>query len=134
VPSLVAVQQWQSLIAVNYAARAAGVSKSVWGGGHLRPGPEPRAHDHDGGVARFSTVENATVVCPTIRMVHVATYAEGDEEARYHETVDRQTHKVSLDPYRREVRPHPCPTAHPGWHASRWAVVVVVVVAERQDL
>jgi len=53
---------------------------------------------------RFSTVKDATAVCPNIRMVHVATYAEGESEARYHEHADRQTHKVSLDTYRREVR------------------------------
>ena len=57
-------------------------------------------------LGRFSTVKDATAVCPNIRMVHVATYAEGESEARYHEHADRQTHKVSLDPYRREVRGH----------------------------
>jgi DNA polymerase eta len=34
--------------------------------------------------------------------VHVATYREGATEAGYYEGAIPETHKVSLDPYRRE--------------------------------
>ncbi|CAO1629477.1 unnamed protein product [Parajaminaea phylloscopi] len=74
-----AVQQWQGLIAISYAARAHGIS-------------------------RHETVEEAKKKCPDIVLVHVATYAEGSETAQYNENPRSETHKVSLDPYRRESR------------------------------
>ncbi|CAO3620499.1 unnamed protein product [Cunninghamella blakesleeana] len=71
----VAVQQWTSLIAVNYAARKYGVS-------------------------RLSSVQEARKLCPNITLVHVATYAPNETVAKYHNNPSKQTHKVSLDSYR----------------------------------
>ncbi|KAI9140345.1 hypothetical protein BKA69DRAFT_1029597, partial [Paraphysoderma sedebokerense] len=71
-----AVQQWQGLIAVNYAARRAGIQ-------------------------RHCTVDEARKQCPEIQFVHVATYADGDSEPKYHENPTPKNHKVSLEPYRR---------------------------------
>ncbi|KAI9260793.1 hypothetical protein BY458DRAFT_258372 [Sporodiniella umbellata] len=70
-----AVQQWHSLIAVNYPARKAGVQ-------------------------RHSTVDEALKICPNIRFLHVPTYAAGEKEPQYRKKPDRETQKVSLDPYR----------------------------------
>ncbi|KAI8049581.1 hypothetical protein BDF22DRAFT_699481 [Syncephalis plumigaleata] len=70
-----AVQQWQGLIAVNYPARRIGLSKQ-------------------------SNVPDALKLCPDIRLVHVATYAGDGQPAAYHDQPKRQTHKVSLEPYR----------------------------------
>jgi len=74
-----AVQQWRGLIAVNYPARAFGITR------HL-------------------PFDEARKKCPDLICVHVATYAQGDSEteAKYHENPKPETHKVSLDPYRRE--------------------------------
>ncbi|KAH9820691.1 hypothetical protein DFH28DRAFT_1121029 [Melampsora americana] len=74
-----AVQQWRGLIAVNYPARAFGITR------HL-------------------PFDEALKKCPDLICVHVATYAQGDSEteAKYHENPKPETHKVSLDPYRRE--------------------------------
>ena len=69
------VQQWNGLIAVNYPARAFGI-------------------------ARHSTVQEAKQKCPHVQLVHVATYAHGETEPKYHEHVSYQSHKVSLDFYR----------------------------------
>ncbi|BFZ54802.1 N-acetyltransferase eso1 [Savitreella phatthalungensis] len=74
-----AVSQWGGLIAINYAARAAGITR------------------HENAVS-------ARQKCPDIRLVHVQTWREGDTESRYHENPEIPTHKVSLDPYRRESR------------------------------
>lgn len=73
----IAVQQWQGLIAVNYPAR-------------------------DAGVSRFESIPEALKKCPDLHLVHVATYAHGINRAEYHENPQPETHKVSLDPYRRE--------------------------------
>lgn len=76
-----AVRQWDSLIAVNYAARAAGVSR------------------HD-------SVTDAVAKCRDIRLVHVATYAIDAAidasvlKPAYHEAPSKKSHKVSLDVYR----------------------------------
>ncbi|KAI7869471.1 hypothetical protein BDF14DRAFT_1951079 [Spinellus fusiger] len=70
-----AVRQWNSLIAVNYAARKKGVQ-------------------------RHCTVEEAKTLCPDIQLFHVATYAANDKEPHYYSHPDRKTHKVSLDVYR----------------------------------
>ncbi|KNE57282.1 hypothetical protein AMAG_03014 [Allomyces macrogynus ATCC 38327] len=71
-----AVQQWQGLIAVNYAARAAGIQ-------------------------RHMTVTDARQKCPDIRLVHVATYNDTHPEPTYHANPTPKSHKVSLEPYRR---------------------------------
>ncbi|KAI8826944.1 uncharacterized protein EV422DRAFT_502663 [Fimicolochytrium jonesii] len=70
------VQQWNGLIAVNYAARAKGIK-------------------------RHTTPQEAREKAPDIVFVHVATFANGDTTYQYHtENITYQTHKVSLDPYR----------------------------------
>ncbi|KAF1925750.1 sister chromatid cohesion protein Eso1 [Didymella exigua CBS 183.55] len=76
-----AVQQWQGLIAINYPARAFGLSRHV-------------------------TSTEALKQCPELIMQHVATWKEGDEKWAYHEDsfANMATHKVSLDPYRLESR------------------------------
>ncbi|KAI7893560.1 uncharacterized protein EV154DRAFT_501589 [Mucor mucedo] len=74
-----AVQQWRGLIAVNYAARKAGI-------------------------ARHSDIAEAKRLCPDIKLLHVATYGPNDKKAQYHENPDRNTHKVCLDPYRNASR------------------------------
>ncbi|KXN91684.1 N-acetyltransferase eso1 [Leucoagaricus sp. SymC.cos] len=71
------VLQWDSLIAVNYPARTYGISRMI-------------------------KVKEALKKCPHLKVVHVATYKEGDSEPGYWEDVDTNTHKVSLDYYRRE--------------------------------
>ncbi|KAJ1032008.1 hypothetical protein NDA13_002384 [Ustilago tritici] len=73
----IAVQQWQGLIAVNYPAR-------------------------DAGVSRFESIPEALKKCPDLHLVHVATYSHGSNKANYHPDPKPETHKVSLDPYRRE--------------------------------
>ncbi|KAF1945716.1 DNA/RNA polymerase [Clathrospora elynae] len=76
-----AVQQWQGLIAINYPARAFGLSRHV-------------------------TSTEALKQCPDLILQHVATWKEGDEKWAYHANSfkDMATHKVSLDPYRTESR------------------------------
>ncbi|KAH9925458.1 DNA/RNA polymerase [Amylocystis lapponica] len=71
------VQQWDSLIAVNYPARKFGIS-------------------------RMAKIKDARKLCPELVVVHVATYREGEKEPGYWENPDTLTHKVSLDHYRRE--------------------------------
>lgn len=75
------MQQWQGLIAINYAARAFGLSRHV-------------------------TTTEAQKQCPEIILQHVATWKEGDDMWAYHENAFKEmaTHKVSLDPYRMESR------------------------------
>ncbi|KFX88466.1 hypothetical protein V490_07617 [Pseudogymnoascus sp. VKM F-3557] len=76
-----AVQQWQSLIAVNYPARKFGISRMI-------------------------TAKEARKLCPEAILQHVATWKEGDEKWAYHKDAfaNMATHKVSLDPYRLESR------------------------------
>ncbi|KAF2003944.1 sister chromatid cohesion protein Eso1 [Amniculicola lignicola CBS 123094] len=76
-----AVQQWQGLIAINYPARASGLTRHI-------------------------TATEALKLCPELRMVHVATWKEGEETWAYREDGERDiaTQKVSLDPYRKESR------------------------------
>lgn len=76
-----AVQQWQGLIAINYPARAFGLSRHI-------------------------TSTEAKKLCPDLIMQHVATWKEGDEKWAYHENSfkDMGSHKVSLDPYRMASR------------------------------
>ncbi|PWU88130.1 putative DNA polymerase eta [Trypanosoma cruzi] len=73
------LSQWGNLIAVNYPARKCGI-------------------------ARFDTVEKAREKCPHVKVSHVATYAVGDTEYKYHENARKGTHKVSLEPYREASR------------------------------
>jgi DNA polymerase eta len=76
-----AVQQWQGLIAINYPARAYGLSRHV-------------------------TSAEALRVCPELILQHVATWKEGDESWAYSADAAREiaSRKVSLDPYRQESR------------------------------
>ncbi|KAF9423472.1 DNA-directed DNA polymerase eta rad30 [Podila epigama] len=70
-------QQWNAIIAVNYAARKFGIT---------------RLHHN---------VFDARLLCPELVCAHVATLGPGDTEPDYYLTPSRYTHKVSLDPYRK---------------------------------
>lgn len=77
-----AVQQWDSLIAVNYAARPFNVTRLI------------SAHE-------------ARRRCPQLTTQHVATFREGEDGKwayRDEEDHDVRTEKVSLDPYRAESK------------------------------
>ncbi|RKP19533.1 DNA/RNA polymerase [Rozella allomycis CSF55] len=75
-----AVQQWQSLIAVNYAARK-------------------------NGVQRHMSVTEALEACPDLKLVHCAVVSPENVDSWqpfYVEgSPDRNKHKISLDPYRK---------------------------------
>jgi DNA polymerase eta len=71
------VLQWDSIIAVNYPARKYGITRMI-------------------------KSKEALKKCPHLKVVHVATYKEGEKEPGYWDDVDTNTHKVSLDYYRRE--------------------------------
>ncbi|XWW94203.1 hypothetical protein V2A60_002146 [Cordyceps javanica] len=77
-----AVQQWQSLIAINYPARKSGIG------------------------SRLGSVLDAKKVCPELIAQHVATWREGDDKWAYRDdaAANMATDKVSLDPYRLESR------------------------------
>ncbi|KAG0332829.1 DNA-directed DNA polymerase eta rad30 [Podila horticola] len=70
-------QQWNAIIAVNYAARKFGIT---------------RLHHN---------VFDARLLCPDLVCAHVATLGPGDSEPDYYPSPSRYTHKVSLDPYRK---------------------------------
>lgn len=76
-----AVQQWQGIIAINYPARAFGLS-------------------------RFVDIKKAKEECPQLILQHVATWREGDDRWAYREDSFKHiaTDKVSLDPYRLQSR------------------------------
>ncbi|KAI6827107.1 DNA/RNA polymerase [Hortaea werneckii] len=76
-----AVQQWQGLIAINYPARAYGLSRHV-------------------------TITEAKEKCPELVCQHVATWKEGDTQWSYSDDAFKEiaTRKVSLDPYRTQSR------------------------------
>ena len=79
-----AVQQWQGLIAINYPARAYGLSRHV-------------------------TITEAKEKCPEIICQHVATWKEGDVKWSYSDDATQTSkeiaiRKVSLDPYRIQSR------------------------------
>ncbi|PHH88466.1 hypothetical protein CDD83_7503 [Cordyceps sp. RAO-2017] len=76
-----AVQQWQGLIAVNYPAREAGIS-------------------------RHCNIAEARKLCPDLVAQHVATWREGDDKWAYRDdaAANIASDKVSLDPYRMESR------------------------------
>ena len=63
------VLQWDSLIAVNYPARKYGIS-------------------------RMDKKKDALKRCPHLKLVHVATFKEGEKEPGYWDNVDTNTHKV----------------------------------------
>ena len=63
------VRQWDALIAVNYPARAFGIT-------------------------RMSSWRDALKKCPELVVVHVATYKEGDNAPVYWDNPDTATHKV----------------------------------------
>ncbi|KAF9354540.1 DNA-directed DNA polymerase eta rad30 [Mortierella sp. AD094] len=70
-------QQWNAIIAVNYAARKFGIT---------------RLHHN---------VFDAKQLCPDLVCAHVATLGPGDSQPDYYPSPSRYTHKVSLDPYRK---------------------------------
>ncbi|KAI5299133.1 DNA-directed DNA polymerase eta rad30, partial [Ascosphaera atra] len=77
-----AVQQWESLIAINYAARPYNVTRMI-------------------------TATEARKRCPGLVTQHVATFREGEGGRwAYRDDAPRRAHtdKVSLDPYRIESR------------------------------
>ncbi|KWU47272.1 DNA/RNA polymerase [Rhodotorula sp. JG-1b] len=74
-----AVQQWNGLIAVNYPARAYGIT-------------------------RHETPAEALKKCPDLMLVHVQTYKNGEVVPGYWEGAKPETHKVSLDMYRKESK------------------------------
>lgn len=77
-----AVQQWDSLIAINYAARPFGIT-------------------------RMLSATEAKSRCPDLVLQHVATFREGEGgHWAYRDDASRniKTDKVSLDPYRTESR------------------------------
>lgn len=72
--------QWKSLIAVSYAARKFGVS-------------------------RLDPLSLALKKCPQLVIGHAAVFKKGESYWRYLDGLPSQAlHKVSLDPYRRELR------------------------------
>lgn len=72
--------QWQSLIAVSYAARKFGIG-------------------------RMDTIQSAREKCPNIIIAHAAVFKKGESHWSYIKGLPNQsTHKVLLDPYRRESR------------------------------
>lgn len=75
--------QWNSLIAVSYAARKYGIS-------------------------RMDTLQDAKKKCPNLIVAHTAVFKKGDPNWFYTDIHDKlpsaEDHKVSLDPYRKESR------------------------------
>ena len=52
------------------------------------------------GISRMDKIDEAMKRCPDLKVVHVATYAKGESEAKYWDKPDVRTHKVSSDPPR----------------------------------
>ncbi|KAG6850700.1 hypothetical protein H0H93_009858 [Arthromyces matolae] len=73
------VLQWDALIAINYPARKFGITR-----------------------LKKYNMKELQAKHPDLRIVHVATYKEGETQPGYWDNVDTKTHKVSLDYYRRE--------------------------------
>ena len=63
------VLQWDMIIAVNYPARAYGIT-------------------------RMAKSSEARQKCPHLKIVHVPTYKEGEREPGYWDDIDTKTHKV----------------------------------------
>ncbi|KAK4914339.1 N-acetyltransferase eso1 [Elasticomyces elasticus] len=76
-----AVQQWNAIIALNYAAREYDLKRGV-------------------------LVDEAKLRCPHLRLQHVATWREGDTDWAYRPDVVQhmRTDKAALEPYRMESR------------------------------
>ncbi|KAI5791865.1 hypothetical protein EDC01DRAFT_746493 [Geopyxis carbonaria] len=70
-----AVSQWANLIAVNYPARAAGVTRHI-------------------------TAVEARKLCPTVQLVHVAVWRAGETTWSYIPEPSMAHSKACLDPYR----------------------------------
>ncbi|KAG6817165.1 hypothetical protein H0H87_012126 [Tephrocybe sp. NHM501043] len=68
------VLQWDALIAINYPARKFGIT---------------RLKKYD--------LRELQAKHPELRIVHVATYKEGEKEPGYWDDVDTKTHKASID-------------------------------------
>ncbi|KAI8909769.1 hypothetical protein EDD86DRAFT_190715 [Gorgonomyces haynaldii] len=68
-------QQWNGIIAVNYPARAKGIT-------------------------RHMNILEAKEKCPELILAHVPTYKKGEMEYKYHNHPKKSDHKVSLDEYR----------------------------------
>ncbi|KAG5734315.1 N-acetyltransferase eso1 [Termitomyces sp. T112] len=73
------VLQWDALIAINYPARKFGITR-----------------------LKKYNMKELQAKHPELKIVHVATYKEGERQPGYWNDVDTKTHKVSLDYYRRE--------------------------------
>lgn len=72
--------QWNALIAVSYAARKFGIN-------------------------RMDSVHSARQKCPDLVVGHAAVFKKGETHWQYLDgPPDQALHKVSLDPYRRELR------------------------------
>ncbi|GME96047.1 unnamed protein product [Ambrosiozyma monospora] len=72
--------QWNSLIAVSYAAR-------------------------DYGIGRMDTLQSAKLKCPKLIVAHTAVFKKGESTWSYLDYLPSPVdHKVSLDPYRRASR------------------------------
>lgn len=78
-PALTQTQQPCSQIAVNYPARAYGIT-------------------------RHETPAEALKKCPDLMLVHVQTYKNGEVVPGYWDGAKPETHKVSLDMYRKESK------------------------------
>lgn len=76
-----AVQQWNAIIALNYAAKAAGLRRGM-------------------------SIEAVRFQCPEILLQHVATWREGSSSWAYRADVREhlKTDKAALDPYRLQSR------------------------------
>ncbi|KAK4553678.1 N-acetyltransferase eso1 [Recurvomyces mirabilis] len=76
-----AVQQWNAIIALNYPARAYGLSRGM-------------------------SAVDAKIRCPDLTLQHVATWREGEPRWAYRENPMQcwKDDKAALDPYRRESR------------------------------
>lgn len=76
-----AVQQWNAIIALNYAARGNGLSRGM-------------------------SVDDVKAKCPEVVLQHVATRREGHPTWAYRSDVSKKmkTDKAALDPYRLEAR------------------------------
>lgn len=75
------VRQWDALIAVNYPARKFGIT-------------------------RMESINSALEKCPHLCVVHVATFdpSQPDAKPTYTDHPNSETHKVSLDYYRKESK------------------------------
>lgn len=92
----IAVQQWAGLIAVNYPAREFGITR------HMNYEEARKRCPH------LIAVHGASLISlgPSRRISSfpfhaVATLKDGEDAPRYHDEPDMNTHKVSLEHYRK---------------------------------